>query len=71
VAISSTLYFGFDMSFLYVAWWSFVGSLILNVIVSLLTPPDPIEKLEGLVYGLVMQDDGVQDILRQRAEGSE
>ncbi len=71
VAISSTLYFGYEMSFLYVAWWSFVGSLIVNVLVSLLTPPEPIEKLEGLVYGLVMQDDGVQDMLRRRAEGSD
>jgi len=69
VMISSTLYFVYDMSFLYVAWWSFVGSLIVNIIVSLLTPPEPIEKLEGLVYGLVMQDEGTQGILRRRAEG--
>ena len=41
------------------------------VLAALLTPPDPIEKLEGLVYGLVMQDDGVQDMLKRRAEGSE
>ena len=59
------------MSFLYVAWWSFVGSLAVNIIVSLLTKPDPIEKLEGLVYGLVMQDDDVQGLLKRRAEGSD
>ncbi len=71
VAISSTLYFVYDMSFLYVAWWSFVGSLIVNMLVSLLTPPEPIEKLEGLVYGLVMHDKGTQDLLRRRAEGGD
>jgi SSS family solute:Na+ symporter len=71
VAISTTLYFGVEMSFLYVAWWSFVGSLAVNVIVSLLTKPDPIEKLEGLVYGLVMQDEDTQGLLKRRAEGSE
>lgn len=71
VAISGTLYFAFEMSFLYVAWWSFVGSLIVNVLVSLSTRPEPIEKLEGLVYGLVMHDDDVQQMLRRRAEGSE
>ena len=71
VAISTTLYFGVQMSFLYVAWWSFVGSLAVNIIVSLLTKPDPIEKLEGLVYGLVMQDEDTQGLLKRRAEGSD
>jgi hypothetical protein len=35
------------------------------------TRPDPIEKLEGLVYGLVMKDKNMQDILKKRAEGEE
>ncbi|MBN1576980.1 MAG: sodium/solute symporter [Chitinispirillaceae bacterium] len=57
------------MNFLYVAWWSFVAALLLNVIVSLLTKPEPIEKLRGLVYGLVRDDASTQEVLKQRAEG--
>lgn len=36
--------------FLYVAWWSFVLSMIIAVVVSLNTPPEPESKLKGLVY---------------------
>lgn len=69
VGISTTLFFTTGSSFLYIAWWSFIGALIITVIVSLLTKPEPIEKLEGLVYGLVMRDKGIQGILKKRAEG--
>ncbi|MFQ6115549.1 MAG: sodium/solute symporter [bacterium] len=69
VAISSFLFIKVQWSFLYIAWWSFVGAMLINIIVSLLTKPEPIEKLEGLVYGLVMKDKGIQDILSKRAEG--
>ncbi len=71
VVISCTLYFGFHWSFLYVAWWSFAGAMVFNVVVSLLTKPDPLEKLEGLVYGLVMKDKEIQDILGRRANGGQ
>ncbi len=71
VAISSTLYFAAGWSFLYVAWWSFVGALIVNVVVSLMTKPEPASKLEGLVYGLVMKNGEIQDVLSERAEGGE
>lgn len=71
VAISTTLYFVAGWSFLYVAWWSFVGALIVNIVVSLLTKPEPPSKLEGLVYGYVMQDDEMQTILARRAAGGE
>jgi len=71
VALSSTLYFAAGMSFLYVAWWSFVGALIVNVLVSLMTKPEPTSKLEGLVYGLVMKNGEIQEILSDRAEGGE
>jgi SSS family solute:Na+ symporter len=71
VAISSSLFFITKSSFLYIAWWSFLGSLLITVLVSLLTKPDPSEKLEGLVYGLVMKDKNIQDILKKRAEGGE
>ncbi|MFQ6677049.1 MAG: sodium/solute symporter [Fidelibacterota bacterium] len=36
--------------FLYIAWWSFVLSFIVTIVVSLLTPPEPDSKLKGLVY---------------------
>ncbi len=36
--------------FLYVAWWSFVLSVVIVVVVSLMTPPEPESKLKGLVY---------------------
>lgn len=71
VAISSSLFFITKSSFLYIAWWSFLGSLLITILVSLLTKPDPSEKLEGLVYGLVMKDNSIQDIMKKRAEGGE
>jgi SSS family transporter len=36
--------------FLYVAWWSFVLSVVIVVVVSFMTPPEPESKLKGLVY---------------------
>jgi len=36
--------------FLYIALWSFVLSIAITIIVSLLTKPEPDEKLRGLVY---------------------
>ncbi|MBN1551680.1 sodium/solute symporter [bacterium] len=71
VCLSSYLFFVIHWKFLYIAWWSFLASIIINVIVSYLTRPDPNEKLYGLVYGLVMKDDEMQDILTKRAEGAE
>lgn len=71
VAISSSMFFITKTSFLYIAWWSFLGSILITIVVSFLTKPDPIEKLEGLVYGLVMKDENLQDILKKRVEGEE
>ncbi|MGD2295293.1 MAG: sodium/solute symporter [Candidatus Aminicenantes bacterium] len=71
VAISSSMFFITKASFLYIAWWSFLGSILITIVVSLLTKPDPVEKLEGLVYGLVMKDKNMQDILKKRAEREE
>lgn len=71
VAISSSMFFITKASFLYIAWWSFLGSILITVVVSLLTKPEPLDKLEGLVYGLVMKDQNMQDILKKRAEGEE
>ncbi|HOZ48000.1 MAG TPA: sodium/solute symporter [Candidatus Hydrogenedentes bacterium] len=52
--------------FLFVAWWSFVFSLIVTVVVSLCTPPEPDEKIRGLVWGQVVSDGVVQRILTER-----
>lgn len=43
-----------DDPYLYVAIWSFIFATVATVIVSLLTRPDPPEKLRGLVYGSVV-----------------
>ena len=48
-----------------------MASVIINVIVSLFTKPDPLEKLYGLVYGLVMKDDKVQKAIENRIKGDE
>jgi SSS family solute:Na+ symporter len=55
--------------FLFVAWWSFVFSLIVTAVVSVLTPRDPAEKTRGLVFGDVLSDEEMQTALRERAEG--
>ena len=52
--------------FLFVAWWSFVFTLAVTGIVSRLTPPEPPERLRGLVWGEVRNDEAVQAALRNR-----
>lgn len=59
----------FKINFLYVAWWSFVVSGLINIIVSLFTPPEKPEKLRGLVYRFLERDEEAQAILRKKAEG--
>ena len=60
--------FAIDDPFLYISWWSFLGSLIITTLVSFLTPPEPLEKLRGLVYGMVLKDEKVQETLKSRVE---
>ncbi|HEO72679.1 MAG TPA: sodium transporter, partial [Candidatus Hydrogenedentes bacterium] len=55
-----------DDPFLFVAWWSFVFALIVTVVVSLLTRPEPEEKIRGLVWGSVVDDVDVQNALQER-----
>jgi Na+/proline symporter len=55
-----------DFPFLFVAWWSFIFSLAVTVIVSLLTPKDPDEKVRGMIFGQVIKDGEVQRVLRGR-----
>ncbi|MBN2088783.1 sodium/solute symporter [candidate division KSB1 bacterium] len=52
--------------FLYISWWSFIGTLIITISISLLTLPEPQEKLYGLVFGLVRHDENLQNILDDR-----
>jgi solute:Na+ symporter, SSS family len=72
IALSGMLFllradlFTISEPFLYISWWSFVGSLILCAVVSLLTPPEPMEKLRGLVYGYVVQDEDLQKVLKEQ-----
>ena len=56
-----------DDPFLFVAWWSFVFSLVVTIVVSLLTKPEPEEKIRGLVWGQVMKDGEIQRIIQERA----
>jgi Na+/proline symporter len=55
-----------DDPFLFVAWWSFVFSLVVTVVVSLMTPPEPEEKIRGLVWGQIMKDGEIQRVLGER-----
>jgi len=57
--------------YLFVAWWTFVFSLAVTALVSLATPPEPPEKLRGLVWGEVLEDDAVQQALRARVAATE
>ena len=57
-----------EAPFLFVAMWSFVFSLAVTVIVSLLTPPDPDDKVRGLIFSQVIQDGKVQRVLQERVE---
>ncbi len=59
--------FMWEDPFLFVAWWTFLAAILVTVVVSLLTPPEPAEKLRGLVYGQVMHDPEVQQALQERA----
>ena len=47
--IKDTLFQAAD-PFLYIAWWSFVTGVISVLVVSLLTPPKPVEDIQSLVY---------------------
>jgi SSS family solute:Na+ symporter len=59
VATSSTLFaiqdklFTAPEPFLYIAWWAFLVGLVVTIVVSLLTKPEPPEKIEGLIYSSV------------------
>lgn len=52
--------------FLFVAWWSFVFSIIVTIIVSLLTPRESDEKLLGVTWSYVVKSDAAQKALEER-----
>ncbi|MGD9647774.1 MAG: sodium/solute symporter [Pirellulales bacterium] len=52
--------------FLFVSFWSFWFTLAVTVVASLLTRPEPPEKLRGLVYGDVLRDPTAQALLAER-----
>ena len=52
--------------FLYVAIWSFLFAVAVTIVVSLLTKPEPEEKLRGLVWGSVVRDGDAQKALQER-----
>jgi SSS family solute:Na+ symporter len=54
--------------FLFVSIWSFIFTSLVTVVVSLLTPREPEEKLRGLVFGQVMKDGEIQRVLSDRVQ---
>lgn len=58
--------FPYQDPFLFVSIWSFLITLAVTTLVSLLTSPEPPEKLRGLVYGQVLHDPDAQQLLRER-----
>lgn len=49
------LTFIFSISFLYVAWWSFVASILVNFVVSILTRAESDEKLRNLTLSTLKE----------------
>jgi Na+/proline symporter len=60
------LFYSDDTAYLFVSWWSFVLTLVVTTVVSLVTPKDPDEKVRGLIFGQVMHDGEVQRVLQER-----
>jgi SSS family solute:Na+ symporter len=57
-----------EAPYLFVAWWSFVFSLIVTVVVSYLTPNEPDEKVRGLIFGQLLKDGKMQRVLQGRVD---
>lgn len=56
--------------FLYISWWSFLASAIVTTAVSLFTEGLPQERLRGLVFHLIEEDEEAQAVLRRRVTGA-
>ncbi|HIL71446.1 MAG TPA: hypothetical protein EYG38_16550, partial [Verrucomicrobia bacterium] len=55
-----------DDPFLFIAFWTFVYSLIVTTIVSYLTPPPHPDRIRGLVWGSIVNDEETQKLLKNR-----
>ncbi len=62
--------FASEEPFLFVAWWSFVFTLAVTALVSLLGPPEPADRIRGLVWGDVVASDELQERLLERVPRS-
>ena len=60
--------FTIEEPFLYIAWWSFLGAMIITYVVSLFTKPSPVEKIRGLVYRQILDDDNVQQAIKKQID---
>ncbi len=58
--------FTIEQPFLYISWWSFLGALIVGIVVSAFTKPHRLEHLRGLVYGLVLKDVEFQEAISKK-----
>ncbi|MFC1542056.1 sodium/solute symporter [Candidatus Latescibacterota bacterium] len=63
VATSGTLFWVRDLvftcpdPFLYIAWWAFLAGLTATIAVSLLTEPEPMERIKDLIFKKVRLND--------------
>lgn len=56
--------FTIEEPFLYIAWWSFVGTNLVTIVVSLLTKAKTTEELRGLVFRQIFRDKELQEALK-------
>lgn len=54
--------------FLFISFWTFILTLVITTAVSLVTPPEPEEKIRGLVFGQVMRDADAQALLQKQVD---
>jgi SSS family solute:Na+ symporter len=58
--------FASEEPFLFISWWSWIFSLLVTIVVSLLTKRESEEKLRGMVWSSVVKDEDVQNALSER-----
>jgi len=63
---NTTGVFPAEEPFLFMAIFSFLFSLVVTVVVSLITAPEPDEKIRGLIFRQTEDDEEVQQALRRR-----
>ncbi|MDP6409971.1 MAG: sodium/solute symporter [Planctomycetota bacterium] len=58
LTVNGEAFFPSNDPFLFISFWSFVVSLVTVIVVSLLTPPEPLERIRGLVVGHLAGEEG-------------